>query len=67
MTNRQRELFNELARSGRPNTLEEHSRIAIEALREGGATLAEARALVRQSLQNLMKQGVLNPTHIPWN
>ncbi len=67
MTNKQRELFNELAKSGKPNTLKEHTRIAVEALEAGGATTAEARSLVAQSLKNLREQGVRIPTSIPWN
>ncbi|WP_149497050.1 polymorphic toxin-type HINT domain-containing protein [Roseiconus lacunae] len=67
MTNKQRELFNELARSGRPNTLKEHTRIAVEALQAGGATRIEARQLVADSLRNLREQGVRVPTNIPWN
>ncbi|MSR64360.1 MAG: hypothetical protein EXS18_01090 [Verrucomicrobiae bacterium] len=66
MTNKQRELFGELAKSGRANTLEEHIRIAYEALIAGGAKPAEARALVEQSLKNLEKQGVKAPSHVPW-
>jgi len=66
MTNKQRELFKELANSGRPNTLAEHSRIAVEALQAGGAPLNEARILVVESLLNLRLQGVTSPTNIPW-
>lgn len=36
MTGKQRQLFKELNESGRPNTLEEHTRIAKEALKAGG-------------------------------
>ncbi len=67
MTNRQRELFNELARCGRANTLKEHTRIAVEALEAAGATRREARELVAESLRNLREQGVSVPTNIPWN
>ncbi|MBO9204000.1 MULTISPECIES: RHS repeat domain-containing protein [Niastella] len=67
MTNKQRELFKELANSGRANTLKEHSRIAIEALKAGGATDMEARKLVNESLKNLQSQGVTYPTNIPWH
>src|SRR5262249_26057051 len=67
MTNKQRELFGELARSGRRNTLAEHSRIAREALIAGGASPAEADALVLESLANLAGQRVADPTGIPWN
>jgi len=67
MTAKQRELFDELARSGRPNTLKEHTRIAVEALVEGGASRAEARRLVAESLRNLRAQGVRVPSSIPWN
>lgn len=65
MTNKQRELFNELAASGKPNTIFEHNRIAVEAIEAGGATKAEARKLVAESLMNLRKQGATNPTNIP--
>jgi RHS repeat-associated protein len=66
MTNKQRELFKELSLSGRPNTLTEHSNIAVKSLQAGGATLQEARSLVAESLNNLRKQGVTVPTNIPW-
>jgi hypothetical protein len=36
MSAAQHRLFNELAESGRANTLQEHSRIAVEALKAGG-------------------------------
>jgi uncharacterized protein YoaH (UPF0181 family) len=66
MTSKQRELFKELAESGRPNTMQEHSRIAVEALIAGGASRGQARKLVAESLWNLRKQGVRQPTNIPW-
>ena len=66
MTNKQRELFGELARSGRANSLAEHTRIAEEALVAGGATRAEAQSLVLESLQDLARRGVIAPTRIPW-
>ena len=66
MTNKQRELFGDLARSGRTNSLAEHTRIAEEALVAGGATRGEAQALVQESLQDLARQGVIAPTRIPW-
>ena len=67
MTNKQRELFNNLAASGKPNTLAAHSRIARKALEAGGASPKEASAIVSESLHNLRKQGVRGPDHIPWN
>jgi hypothetical protein len=66
MTSKQRELFGELARSGRTSCMAEHSRIAQEALVAGGATQAEAQALVQESLHDLAQQGVTAPTRIPW-
>lgn len=66
MSTKQRQLFKELYESGRPNTLEEHTRIAKEALKAGGATEEEANELINKSLQNLEKQGVAKPTRIPW-
>ncbi|GIO84678.1 hypothetical protein J25TS5_16100 [Paenibacillus faecis] len=66
MTNKQRELFKELNESGRPNTMTEHTRIAVEALEAGGATREQARSLVAESLNNLRNQGVKAPSNIPW-
>ncbi|WP_438498560.1 RHS repeat domain-containing protein, partial [Paenibacillus sp. IHBB 3054] len=66
MTNEQRRLFKELKSSGRPNTMREHSRIAVEALMAGGATRLEARSFVAESLLNLRNQYVRNPSGIPW-
>lgn len=54
-------------RVGRPNTLAEHTKIAVDALKAGGATTKEARDLVAQSLWNLKSQGVTSPSNIPWN
>ena len=67
MSAKQRELFKELAKSGKPNTLAEQSRIAEEALIAGGATRAEAQQLIQQSLANLKQQGVKYPSRIPWS
>jgi len=67
MTSAQHRLFNELAASGRANTLAEHTEIAIKALMAGNATEEEARELVELSLKNLFDQGVTAPTRIPWN
>ncbi|MHA6636882.1 RHS repeat-associated core domain-containing protein, partial [Citrobacter farmeri] len=67
MTNYQRSAFTELANSGRPNTLAEHTKIAVDALEAGGATPQQARDLVAQSLSNLRSQGVTSPSNIPWN
>ena len=67
MTNYQRSAFTDLAKSGRPNTLAEHTKIAVDALKAGGATTKQARDLVAQSLWNLRKQGALTPSNIPWN
>jgi hypothetical protein len=66
MTAKQRQLFKELYESGRANTLEEHTRIAKEAVKAGGATEEEANQLINQSLQNLQEQDVTQPTRIPW-
>ncbi|MFZ5968225.1 MAG: S8 family serine peptidase [Bacillota bacterium] len=66
MTTKQRQLFKELYESGRANTLEEHTRIAKEALKAGGATEEQANELMNQSLRNLTEQGVTQPTRIPW-
>ena len=67
MTQTQRKLFNELAKSGRPNTLVEQTRIAKEALIAGGATEDFANQLLMKSLENLKSQNVTAPSSIPWN
>lgn len=67
MTRKQRELFNELARSGRPNTLQEHLRIARAALEAGGATPQMIEDLMKWAEEDLAQQGVTAPTRIPWN
>jgi hypothetical protein len=66
MTKTQRQLFKELAESGRTNTLAEQSRIAEEALIAGGASPTDAKILVELSLDNLAQQGVTVPSNIPW-
>lgn len=66
MTCKQRELFKELYNSGRPNTLAEHTRIAVETLRAGGASDSLISDLIQYSLENLTIQGVSQPTWIPW-
>lgn len=66
MTKMQRQLFKELYESGRANTLGEHTRIAAEALRAGGADENLINELITESLENLYKQGVTQPTRIPW-
>jgi RHS repeat-associated protein len=65
MSARQNTLYAELRRSGRPNTLQEHNRIAVEALMAGGASREQAEALVVLSVLNLQAQGALHPTRIP--
>ena len=66
MTSKQRELFKELYESGRLNTLEEHTRIAREALKTGGASDAMIDDLINASLKNLSEQGVTALRRIPW-
>lgn len=66
MTSKQRQLFKELYESGRPNTLEENTRIAREALKAGGANEIQINELISDSLKNLKEQGVTKPTRIPW-
>ena len=66
MTAEQQRLFKELYKSGRTNTLREHTRIATEALKCGWVPENVARELVAKSLWNLRTQGVRFPTRIPW-
>ena len=67
MTRKQRQLFDELARSGRGNTMAEQDWIATQALIAGGANPAEAAMLTGLSRANLLAQGVTSPSKIPWN
>ncbi|ARN84929.1 hypothetical protein [Candidatus Nucleicultrix amoebiphila] len=62
----QQKLFRELGKSGKPNTMKEHTRIAVEVLIKGGATKEKARSLVATSLNDLRNKGVRVPTDIPW-
>ena len=67
VTTAQQRLFSELAKSGRPNTIYEHTRIAVEALVNAGAPLDVARGVVAESLSSLRNMGVRAPLNIPWN
>ncbi|WP_085784439.1 DUF637 domain-containing protein [Candidatus Nucleicultrix amoebiphila] len=70
VTSTQRRLFGELAKSGKPNTLKEHTRIAVESLVSGGEgklTYNQARNIVSKSLKSLKAANVKTPTTIPWN
>ena len=66
ITATQRKLFNELAQSGRPNTLKEHTRIAVESLVKNGVPKQQARDIVAESLRSLKGVGVREPVKIPW-
>jgi len=66
VTSEQRRLFTELAKSGRKNTIMEHSRIAVEALVKGNCPREIARKLVAESLKKLKNSGVREPVNIPW-
>jgi hypothetical protein len=66
-TGAQHRLFNALAQSGQDNTMKLQNQIAVRALREGGANQQQARNLVASSLRNLRRQGVTQPTRVPWN
>ena len=67
VTGAQKTLFTKLAKSGRPNTIYEHTRVAVDALIEGGASRTTARKIVTESLQDLRLKNVRQPTNIPWN
>jgi RHS repeat-associated protein len=62
----QRRLFKEMVALDLPNTMAEHTRIAVEALIYGGASRARARDLAARSLDDLLSRGIKNPTNIPW-
>lgn len=66
LTSTQRRLFAELARSGRPNTLAEHARIAREVLIEHGVDPKDAKNAVRRALNQLNGWGITSPAHLPW-
>ena len=62
----QRRLFTDLAKGGRPNTLVEHTKIAVECLVEGNIERGLARKMVAAALKDLKRSGVKFPTDIPW-
>jgi hypothetical protein len=62
----QQRLFRELATSGSPNTLTQHSRIAYQAMVEAGLPPTVAKNLVLQSISDLVRKGVVEPMKIPW-
>ncbi len=64
---KQRQFFNELAKSGLPNNLTEHARIATQLLEYAGATREQAQFIVKKALANLAELGVTAPTKIPWH
>ena len=59
-------VFKELYEIGRANTLDEHTRIAREALKAGGASDSMVDDLINSSINNLIEQGVAEPSRIPW-
>ena len=61
----QRQLFAEFARSGRPNTLAEHTRINYLALVKAGFPIQLANSLIMYSHNSLLQRMVV-PTRIPW-
>ncbi|MDR2409597.1 MAG: hypothetical protein LBE13_16015, partial [Bacteroidales bacterium] len=65
MTGKQHELYAELEHSGRPNTLEEHARIAKESLIAGGVDPKDAAALVHVGMAQL-KGWEVQPAKVPW-
>ncbi len=67
ITQTQRKLFTDLARSGRPNTLAEHARIARESLTAGGMSATDADSVVSRALKQLEDWGITAPSKIPWN
>jgi RHS repeat-associated protein len=67
ITGTQHTLYNELASSGLPNTMTAQNNIAYGSLRAGGASPISSWYLVQRSSNNLARQGVRNPTKIPWN
>ena len=67
VTRMQRKLFDEMAASGTPNTIENQAKIAYESLLAGGADEDTAKKYVQQAVDNLKAMGVEAPVHIPWN
>lgn len=64
MTNKQRDCYAAMREGKRPNTLAEHDKIALEALKAGGVKDATAAKLVADSKANLATQGVTKGR--PW-
>jgi RHS repeat-associated protein len=66
ITAAQQRLFRQLAASGAPNTLTQHSRIAYRALVEAGVPRSVAADLVIGSQSQLIRSGIFEPSAIPW-
>lgn len=67
ITSAQRTGFDDLAKSGKTNTMREHNKIAVQSMVKAGMDSREAERLVRLSLQSLTKMGISSPARIPWN
>jgi len=62
----QQRMFIELARSGRPNTLREHTNIAWRSMVAVGIPRRLARDWTAASLRSIRAMGVRAPARIPW-
>jgi hypothetical protein len=66
ITRAQQRHFADLRRSGRPNTMREHTRIAVQSMVDARVPLHMARSYAARSLWSLRAQGIRAPSRIPW-
>ena len=67
ITKQQRILQKELAESGRPNTMKEQIRIALQSMIKAGIPEGEARNITARAFWDLRAQNVMQPTNILWS
>ena len=63
----QQRLFTKLAKSSRPNNLTQHTRIAYQSLVEVGIPKADALRFTSESVRQVIRAGVVEPTRLPWS
>ena len=67
VTREQRILQRELELSGRPNTMQEQVRIALQSMIKADIPESEARNITARAFWDLRAQGVKQPTNVPWS
>ncbi len=61
------QLADDVAAGIKTNSLQEHTRIAVQSLMDGGVPQAQARSWTAEALWQLRSWGITGPSRIPWN